>query len=228
MRADKVLENICIFILSLVGLDNCEAPMAHKLNLPNVISHFMRLVINQTGRFLKIFDSKDLKTVLYSAEIFHDRKKELLKVFNSSDILVSTIRQTNYNFWFQTNWDCEYEINLAQSNTKFIVNCIKYLKRHWTATSVDNKIQLEYFGHNGHKKSIFNADTQIAKVDKDFVHLFNRDTIYIDLNNNENPLLILTFVLLFELSTDNDGSSITLDFGSVGQDREYDKSWKPK
>lgn len=36
MRADKVLENICIFILSLVGVDNCEAPMAHKLNLPNV------------------------------------------------------------------------------------------------------------------------------------------------------------------------------------------------
>ena len=111
---------------------------------------------------------------------------------------------------------------------KFIVNCIKYLKRHWTATSLDNKIKLGYFGHNGHKKSIFSGETQIAKVDKDFVHLFNRDTIYIDLNDNENPLLILTFVLLFELDVDNDGSTLTLDLGSVGQARVYDKTWKPK
>ncbi len=188
----------------------------------------MRLVINQTGRFLKVFNSKDLKTVIYSAQIFRDRKKDLLKVFNASDTLVSTIHQTNYNFWFQTNWDCEYEINLIESKTKYVVNCIKFIKRHWTAISEDQNRQLDYFGHNGHKKSIFNADTQIAGVDKDFIHLFNRDTIYIDINNNEDSLLILTFTLLFELDVDNDGSSFTLDLGNIGQDREYNKTWKPK
>lgn len=188
----------------------------------------MRLIINQTGHFFKIFNSKDLSTPLYTAEILYDRKKELLKVFNSDNLLVSTIKQTNYNFWFQTNWNCEYEINLLENNTKFLVNCIKYLKRHWKATSYDKKLEFDYFGHNGHKKSIFNSETQIAKVDKNFFHFFNRDTIYIDMNFKEDKLLLLTFVLLFELDIDNDGSTFTLDFGRIGQDRVFDKAWKPR
>ena len=186
----------------------------------------MRLILNQAGFNFRIFDSKDTHAILYSAEIFTNRKQELLKVFNADDMLVATIRQTNYKR-LQWDWNCVYEISLLDSKETYIVTCIKFAKRHWTATSNNNKI-LDYYGHNGHKKSIFREEKQIALIDKTFFNFFNRNTLYIDLNNNENSLLILTFALVFELDVDTDKQAITFDLGAYGQARKWDENWRPK
>lgn len=187
----------------------------------------MRLIINQIGYYLKVYDSKDLNTIIYSAEIFTNRKEELLQVYNSEDKLIATIRQTNYK-WLQGNWKMEYEISILEKKESYHVNNIKFAKRHWIA-KLNGKQIFEYFGHNGHKKYIYKNDKQVALIDKEYFHLFNRDTIYIDLNNDENPLFILTYTLLFELNVDNDSSTFNFDFGDFGgQVKKYDETWRPK
>lgn len=117
---------------------------------------------------------------------------------------------------------------LLQTNEIYNVRCIKYIKRHWIASSTDNKSQLDYYGHKGHKKSIFLDGKQIALVDKRYLNFFNRDTIYIDLNNDVDPLLVLTYALIFELNVDTDGATFTIDLGGFTEEKKYDEAWKPK
>jgi hypothetical protein len=79
-------------------------------------------------------------------------------------------------------------------------------------------------------KSIYRNDIQIAKVDKAKFHLFERDTIYIDCNNDENELLLIGLTLTFDMGQDNNGSTLTFDFGNIAgpQAKKFNKDWKPK
>ncbi|NIK92847.1 hypothetical protein GZ212_11845 [Mangrovimonas sp. CR14] len=93
------------------------------------------------------------------------------------------------------------------------------------------KDSYDIYGHKGRKVSIFKNDQQIAWFDKSAVSWFEGDNYHLIANDNCNPILLTSFVLIWDnfFNNDSENSTVTYDFGNIGPEaRKFDRNWRPK
>ncbi|NSL86118.1 hypothetical protein ECE50_004695 [Chitinophaga sp. Mgbs1] len=132
--------------------------------------------------------------------------------------------------WFQWSWNITYTLTFSRDlhPQEFRISCVKYVPPHWEMTAGEHT--WHYFAHNGHAKSIFRDDRQVAGIDKDAFYWFNQEMMYIALNHEEEPLLIAGLALLFNLESNDDAEMFSVDLGAYygPGTKKYDKTWRPR
>lgn len=185
----------------------------------------MRLYIRQKGNnyqfykgdekepFAKGFWKRSWKTRLHS------------KILGLDNCELSTIRLKYAPWFWEKGTKTEYEITLCESNEIIIVKCLNSLRGHYSFEFNQNKY--EFYFHQGHKKSLYRSDLQVAKYDKQVVSWWDNDSGLIVSNNDENEILLLSLFLMFDMGEFNE-VDLTVDLGQ-GLDgvKEYDPRWVP-
>lgn len=187
----------------------------------------MRLLIRQIGHRYKIFKEGE-DTPTYIGQWISGLRSVLQTTIqngNNETLLTVNIDNRKLFYW---GWNTVYNITLNSLSKTYKLTCVKYFRQHWrleTETDI-----YDYYAHKGHKKSIFKNEIQIAAIDKNYLNKFENDTIFIDYNLGENELLLLGLVLAFDMGNDNDGSTISIDFGNIVGSfaKTNNEAWRPE
>ena len=86
------------------------------------------------------------------------------------------------------------------------------------------------YRHKGVRYSIFQGDRQIAAFSRNKLIIGNGRNFDLRVDPDANLPLIISMVLCLNTEDDDDqeNSTITYDFGSLGpEERKFDESWRP-
>jgi hypothetical protein len=187
----------------------------------------MRVYIKQ-GRFgsFRIYNERK-DAVLFNVKWSYGGQKELQLLFTDAEETGLLSIKSKHKKWFRWAWDNVYSLTLLTSNREFEIRSVSYYQQHWRMIDPENT-EYDYYAHGGYLKSIFRNNVQVAKVDLEPGGWFESGIVYIDLNNDEDPLLLAGFVLAQELHGDYDTPALAPRWILNPSARKYFKNWKPK
>lgn len=182
----------------------------------------MRVYIKQRGRKYFIYQEDDNPPILtgYWAS---NRKAGLHAVFFDSSEKEQLRVSVGKCPWI--GGPTSYLIKTTELPSEIEVE----LKSRWKFDfqfSLDGD-KYSYYGHNGHMKSLYKNDIQVAKFNKATFNWGERDSGYIIYNSDENVKLLLGLWIMRDMGEIND-AEISIDLGNITSSAKvWNNNWFP-
>ncbi len=185
----------------------------------------MRLYIRQKGCNYQFYKGDDKEPFVKGYWKSSWRTKLHSKIITLDNRDIATIK-FKYAAWF---WESEtktvYEIVLDEMNEVVTINCLNSWRGHYSFGFRHHKY--DFYFHQGHKRSLYKDNIQVAKYDKQTVSWWDNDTAFILSNNDENEILLLSLFLMFDMGESYE-ADLNIDLGqALSGIKEYDSSWVP-
>jgi hypothetical protein len=182
----------------------------------------MTIRIDQRGRHYFVYKDDHTEPLLIGQ--WCQKWLKTSAAFADKNNVEQILIETNFRLNF---WKMNYSITIPILNINGKLEPVKIFKGHWRLETNSNSY--DFYIQSGHRKSLYKNGSQIAAFDKKYFHLFEKDTFYISANSDEPLELLISFAIAFELTSNNDGVTMTMDFGNLGKGAiPVDMNWRPK
>jgi uncharacterized protein YxjI len=157
---------------------------------------------------------------IYAAKKKSFFRRDKIRLFAPRSRPLATIRG---HFYFRP----KYDINLADGKV-YHFWCEKFWKGVFVCENSEESFRL--YQHKRLNYSIWQNDSQIAAFSKNRVKIGRIDHYEIRMNDDANPVAIVSMALVMDCGEleDESGGTVTIDLGSLGpEQRPFDPSWEP-